>query len=90
MDCTCYDVCQNSEVFYYCKWEPLWAYYSILGYSTRGPYITLHFSPMCILSALITKANMDGRLMGVPTLKRGLEISHFFSPMTAYYFAGQI
>jgi hypothetical protein len=41
-----------------------------------SPYLFL----LCAeaLSAMITRANGDGRLMGVPTSKRGPEISHLF------------
>jgi hypothetical protein len=41
-----------------------------------SPYLFLLYAEA--LSAMITRANGDGRLMGVPTSKRGPEISHLF------------
>ena len=39
-----------------------------------------HISLLCVeaLSALVVKANTEGVLMGVPTLKYGPRISHLF------------
>jgi hypothetical protein len=46
----------------------------------QGDPISFYLFLLCAeaLSALIVKANMDGRLKGVPTSKRGPEISHLF------------
>lgn len=47
-----------------------------MNVSRSSPYLFL----ICVdsLSALLYKANREGVLMGVPTSKRGPQISHFF------------
>jgi hypothetical protein len=42
----------------------------------RSPYLFLICAKA--LSAMLTRPNMDGRLIGVPTLKRGRALSHIF------------
>lgn len=53
-----------------------------------SPYLFLLFAE--VLSLLITNANREGFLSGVPSSKKGQKISHLFSQMIVCCFAGPL
>lgn len=72
-------MCNYGSICYCCKWLALRVDYLGEGTSARGSYLPYLFL-LCAeaLSSMLTKANGDGALTGVPTSKRGPRISHLF------------
>jgi hypothetical protein len=79
MDTVDYDVCIHSTICSIGEWETMWENYSYDGYPSKDPMSPYLFL-ICVevLSSMLTKANRDGSISGVPTSKFGPRVSHLF------------